>query len=280
MLVLERLAKSDLNGTLEELQAQVRKDPAEVKHRIFLFQLLAVLGDWQRAITQLNVIGEMDALSLPMVQTYRQALQCEALRSDVFAGERSPLVFGKPEQWMALLFEALRITAEGDHQHSQEVRSEAFELAPMTSGRVGEESGERFEWIADADSRLGPMLEAIIDGKYYWVPFQRIRKVAFEEPADLRDVVWTPAFFTWANGGESAGLIPTRYPGTELTGDSTMMLAHKTEWDDSGAGLYRGLGQRILATDRGEYPLMDVRNLTLDADQGTEPKDDSAEGAQ
>lgn len=279
MLALERLATSDLKGALEDLQAQVRKDPSEVKHRIFLFQLLAVLGDWERAITQLILVGEMDALSLPMVQTYRQALQCEVLRSDVFAGERAPLVFGKPERWMALLFEALRLTAKGDYQQSQEVRSEAFELAPITSGRVGEESAECFEWIADADSRLGPMLETIIDGKYYWVPFQRIRKVAFEEPADLRDVVWTPAFFTWANGGESAGLIPTRYPGTESTGDSAMMLAHKTEWDDSGAGLFLGLGQRTLVTDQGEYPLMDVRNLILDTVQETEPKDDSAEGA-
>ncbi len=277
MLALERLAKSDLNGTLEDLQAQVRRDPSEVKHRIFLFQLLAVLGDWERAITQLNLVGEMDALSLPMVQTYRQALQCEVLRSEVFTGERSPLVFGKPDQWMALLFEALRLTAKGDHKHSQEVRSEAFELAPMTSGRVAEEPGECFEWIADADSRLGPMLEAIIDGKYYWVPFHRIRKLAFEEPADLRDAVWTPAFFTWSNGGESACLIPTRYPGTESTGDNAMMLAHKTEWDDRGGGLYLGFGQRILTTDRGEYALMDMRNLTLDTDQ---PKGDSVEGTQ
>ena len=39
-------------------------------------------------------------------------------------------------------------------------------------------------------------------GRYYWVPWQRIRTLALEQPSDLRDYVWMPAGFTWANGGE------------------------------------------------------------------------------
>jgi len=47
----------------------------------------------------------------------------------------------------------------------------------------------------------------MIEGRYFWVPMQRIRSVSIEKPVDLRDVVWLPAHFTWTNGGESYGVI-------------------------------------------------------------------------
>ena len=47
------------------------------KLRVFLFQLLCVLGQWERALTQLNVAAELDAQALAMAQMYREALQCE-----------------------------------------------------------------------------------------------------------------------------------------------------------------------------------------------------------
>ena len=40
---------------------QVRSEPANAKLRVFLFQLLCVNGDWDRALSQLNVAGELDA---------------------------------------------------------------------------------------------------------------------------------------------------------------------------------------------------------------------------
>ena len=57
------------------------------------------------------------------------------------------------------------------------------------------------------------MLEAVINGRYYWVPFSRLAEVTIEAPEDLRDVVWMPAHLQFENGGEMVALIPTRYPG-------------------------------------------------------------------
>ena len=55
-------------GQLEEalscLEDTIRENPAEAKYRVFLFQLLCVLGDWKRALTQLNVAAELDATNL------------------------------------------------------------------------------------------------------------------------------------------------------------------------------------------------------------------------
>jgi type VI secretion system protein ImpE len=268
LLAEDRLRVGDLDESLRQLQEQVRKAPANAKYRVFLFQLLAVMGQWERALNQLTVAGELDAGNLAMVQTYREALQCEVLRAEIFAGKRSPVVFGQPDEWIALLLESQRLLAQGAGDQAQALRERALELAPTTGGTI---DGAAFEWIMDGDSRLGPVLEAIVNGRYYWVPFQRIRAIRLDKPEDLRDLVWMPAHLTWANGGESVALIPTRYPGSETSPDPELRRARRTEWLEATGGAFFGQGQRMLCTDGGEYPLMDVRAIDLDSPADAAP---------
>ena len=197
----------------------MRKKPADARLRVFLFQLLAVLGQWDRALTQLKVAGEMDAATLARcVQTYQEVLRCEVLRAEVFAGASTPLVFGEPAEWMALLLQAADSwSAEEKFEEARRLRDQAFEAAPATAAAIDDQP---FEWIADADPRLGPLLEAIVNGRYYWIPFARLREIRIEKPVDLRDLAWTPALLTLANGGETVALIPTRYPGSESASDT------------------------------------------------------------
>jgi len=260
MLAEDRLRDGDPEESLRQLQEQVRKEPANARHRVFLFQLLALLGQWERALNQLNVAGELDAANLAMVQTYREALHCEVSRNAIFAGRRSPLVFGQPDPWFALLIEAARLTAKGAGAQAKDLRERALEDAPSTPGQIDDVP---FDWIMDGDSRLGPVLEAIVNGRYYWIPFHRIHAIRMDKPQDLRDLVWTPAFFTWANGGESVGLIPTRYPGSETSADPELRMGRKTDWIEQPDEAYLGLGQRMFYTDSGEYALMDVRNIAF-----------------
>jgi type VI secretion system protein ImpE len=257
----EALRAGDLDAALAALQDKIRNQPADPKLRTFLFQLLAVRGDWDRALNQLKVVAEMEAAALPMAQAYREAILCERFRQAVFEGRQTPLVFGEPEDWIALLIQALGHTARGEHAQADALRAEAFEKAPATGGTL---DGQPFAWIADADSRLGPVLEALLNGRYYWIPLHRIRRIDVEPPEDLRDFVWAPAHFEWTNGGELVGLIPTRYPGSEAAEDSAVRLARKTEWTELSDQTFIGLGQRMLATDNGETALLDVRQLVLD----------------
>lgn len=249
------------------LQQQVREHPDDPKLRVFLFQLLSVLGDWQRALLQLQVCGELDAGTLAMVNTYRDALQCEAVREAVFEGKTTPMVFGKPQAWVALLVEALQVEARGDAAGAARLRKRAFDEAPATPGSL---NGGTFDWIADADSRLGPVLEAVINGRYCWVPFASLAKVSIEAPTDLRDLVWLPAHLRLPNGGETVALIPSRYPGSGATGDGALQLSRRTEWLELAPDQYRGLGQRLLTTSADELGVLDVREIEL-APAATEP---------
>ena len=256
----ELIRAGKLDEALSSLKEAVRDDPAEWRQRVFLFQLLSVLGEWEGALAQLNVVAEMNADCMLLAQMYRPALNCEALRTEIFAGKRTPLVFGKPAEWVVWLTQVLKLLSEGNVAAAAELRDRAFEAASAVSGTV---SGQPFEWIADADSRLGPILEAVVDGNYYWIPFENIRDIRIEKPQDLRDTVWLPAYFTWTNEGKSAGLIPTRYAGSERSADGAVKLAKKTDWQDLGHGICCGAGQRMFATDAGEYPLLETRQIAL-----------------
>lgn len=255
------ISEGDLDAALAETQQKIRQNPADSKLRILLFQLQSVLGNWGKALNQLNVLRDMDPAALAMVQAYEQVLSCEALRCEVFAAKKAPLIFGEPEEWVALMFEAMNLENNGEQAAAEEMRGKALEAAPAISGQI---DGQQFQWIADADSRLSPMLEAIINGRYYWVPFQRISQMNLAEPEDLRDMAWMPAQFVWSNGGDAVGFVPTRYPGSENSADNGIKLARKTEWLAKSDNSYHGLGQRVLTTDVDDYPLLNCRSIVFD----------------
>lgn len=262
----QHLKSGDPAAALARLQDDVRARPSDAKLRVFLFQLLCVLGQWERALNQLKVASELEPLALPMAQMYGDAVRCEAIRAEVFDGKKSPMILGEPEQWLAMLIESRLRSGLGEAAQSEELRLRAFEEAPTSGGDI---DGRRFEWLADADSRLGPVMEAIINGRYYWVPFSRMTKITLEAPVDLRDLVWMPAHLDFTNGGESLALLPTRYAGSESSNDGAVALARKTEWEPMGPlgnEAYRGLGQRILTTDAGDTPILEIRAISLRPD--------------
>ena len=252
-----------LRESLAALQSEVRASPADAKLRTFLAQLLMLTGEWDRAVNQLQVAAELDASALPMKHAYSAAIGCERLRAAVFAGEKRPLILGDPPTWIAVLLQSLTALAQGRVQESARLRAQALEEADATAGRM---NGTEFDWIADADSRLGPVLEVFLNGAYYWAPFSRIRRIAIEPPADARDLVWVPAQFTWRNEGQAMGFIPARYPGSEHSEDDGVRMGRRTQWQDIGEGAFAGFGQRMLATSGDELGLLEVRELVLASD--------------
>ena len=253
------LQRGDVRLALDLLKADVRRAPRDARLRIYLFQLLCITGEWDRALNQLAVVGELDSSTNDMVQTYGAAIRCEVLRGKVFAGQRTPTVLGEPGDWLPLLIEALRISGTAEKDRVAALRAATYDAAPATPANL---NGTEAEWVADADPRLGPAVEAIVEGRYVWIPLSRIKSICIEPPADLRDQVWLPVKFTWENEGTADGFIPTRYPGTTAQTDPALLLGRRTEWiGDEDAAV--PVGQRMLVTDQAEVALMDLRRLDL-----------------
>jgi len=138
---------------LTDLQNAIRDKPEDSRLRVFLFQLQCALGRWDKALTQLQLLESLNDETMLLAQIFGPVINCEMLRAEIFAGKRTPIIFGEPMEWVGLLVKATSISARNEFAAALELRDQAFEAAPATPGTM---DGKPFEWIADGDSRLGP----------------------------------------------------------------------------------------------------------------------------
>src|SRR5688572_6088349 len=129
----EYLRAGRLEEALLALEHSVRQRPDEARLRVFLFQLLCVMGQWDRALTQLQVMVDIDAECTLLAQSYRPVIQSERLRGEIFSGARTPVIFGEPEDWIGQLIQAAQLTARGEIQAATALREQAFAAAPATA---------------------------------------------------------------------------------------------------------------------------------------------------
>ena len=170
---------------------------------------------------------------------------------------------GTPPAWIGSLIEALKHDGSGDQSAAADLRAKAMDEAEPKACTL---DGVACEWIADGDSRLGPVCEVIANGQYYWLPFESCSGISIEAPSDLRDLVWAPAELLLPNEGRVPALIPARYPGTaESSADNADQLKQSriTEWMEQGEDVWFGVGQRLWTSDVGEHPLLNTRMLSM-----------------
>lgn len=254
------LRSGDLAGARAALVGIVKSQPADEQARMFLFQLLALAGEWDKARTQLLALAQLSAEAQMLAVAYGQAIDAEATRAKVFSGEVKADVLVDPDGWAAGLAEAIQLLAQGKTEEGLAARDAAFEGVPDASGTFNDTP---FEWIADCDSRFGPAFEAIVAGKYGIIPFDAVQSIKSDGPVDLRDLVWYPVQIAFKSGQSIAAMLPARYPGTEGSSESTEQLARATSWAEASWG-EAGKGQHLLTLDgEDDQGLLAIRTLAF-----------------
>lgn len=249
-----------LAEALATLQAQVRGRPGAVEPRIMLFAVECVLGRWDKAGNQLDAIASLSQeWSLPAL-VYRQLIRCEAQRREVFAGRARPVILGEPPPWAAWNVEACALEAQGRSREAWDLRARARDESPALAGKV---NGQDFAWIQDADLRWGPLLEVYLEGAYQWIPFTQLRQIEVASPTVLVETVWTPTRLVLSTGAAIHAHLPVRYPGSEDSEDWSIRMARQTDWRSVEGGEQAGLGQRLLATDVGDFALCECQEIVL-----------------
>jgi type VI secretion system protein ImpE len=252
-----------LEQAVSQLEQEIKKQPAAVEKRFFLFQLMVVLGQWERALQQLQTGVKLDKTLAATAHVYGDLVRTEVTRAKVFAGEILPRFLQEPPTWSAGVVHALALHSQGRIEDADQARSEAFDQVPDYSGTIStKETQHSFAWLSDADSRLGPILEVILNGQYMWLTMNQIKSIEIAPPHDLRDLVWTIAEITLKDGDVISAFIPTRYPNSESADDSAK-LARTTTWQEIGATATIGLGQRMWMTDTADFALFDSRKIVF-----------------
>lgn len=263
------LKGGSLHQGLQEVERRIRRQPDVLEHRLLCFDLLCLLGEWKRAIGQLQICARLDPERTPEAHLYKGLVQSELFRADVFAAKRRPVLPAEGCTWLDMQLRALALYAEGNLEASDTVREQALEQAEELSGQItdGREHTEKntFQWITDSDSRLGPALELFVAGQYRWMPFSAVTRLRIAVPQTPRDLVWLPVRVEVHPGPEAdgtmlAGFLPVRYPGSEFEADS-IRLSRETRWKTIGRTAVTGLGQKMWSTDKGDFAACDVREL-------------------
>jgi type VI secretion system protein ImpE len=255
------LRSGDVAGTRAALIEAVRARPGDDRVRMFLFQLLCVTGEWDKARKQLETLVQVAADAQMLGVTYNQVLDAERLRGDVFAGKAQMPVLAGMGGWIEGVAEAITLLAQGQVEAAEAARDAAFGQAPDTPGSI---DGNAFDWIADSDMRFGPAFEAIVAGRYGLVPFDAVESITTQGPRDLRDLLWLPVQMALRSGQTIAAFLPSRYPGTEGSSDGATQLGKQTDWREQPWG-EAGLGQRLWTlSDESEVGLLQFRQLAFD----------------
>lgn len=255
------LRQGDVDGARTALVEAVRAAPADQRLRMFLFQLLAVNGEWDKARNQLQSLTQLSPEAQMLSVTYNQVLDAEKQRDAVFSGAAEAELLMGSDGWAEGIVLALASFARGEAEKAEALRDAAFDAAPEMPGTI---DGNRFEWISDCDSRFGPTLEVILGGRYGLLPFDTIKSITSTGPEDLRDTIWYPVEIEFRNGHTAAAFLPARYPRTEKAASGLERLGRVTEWTDHDWG-QQGSGQRLWTfSDGDDCGILEFRKIEFD----------------
>ena len=149
----ELLREGNLSGARAALVEVVRSQPSSEQGRMFLFQLFAVLGEWDKARNQLQALAQLSPEAQMLSVTYNQAMDAEKQRAAVLAGEADMPLLAGAGGWAEGIARSITLLGRGEVDAAIAARDEAFDSAPDTPGSI---DGVKFDWISDADGRFGP----------------------------------------------------------------------------------------------------------------------------
>src|SRR4051794_21135124 len=136
MTAKELFDKGDLTAAISKVGDDLKNDPADVRRRTFLFEMLCFAGDLERAAKQLDVIARSGAESELAVQPYRSALECEKLRRLCFTQGLTPGLPKKVPAYTQMHLDALTNLRENRVEEACELLEQAVEVTPSVSCMV------------------------------------------------------------------------------------------------------------------------------------------------
>ena len=253
-----------LSESLSRAEVEVRARPQAPDARWLLFELLCLLGQWERALQQLQAWATLSRDHESTAHVMRGLIRAEHQRMEVLAGRAEPATLIGSERrlptWVAGLAEALKLATGGDSvaiEGADRAREAALAQAPEVPGASNLQAS--FDWISDSDTRLGPVCEVVLAGAYRWLPFDDLKSVTKAGPARLLDLVWSQADLVLRDGTPLKAYLPMRYPVHAGDRDA-LLMARETVWSDVGRTGVLARGQKMWSTDGGDMALLDLRH--------------------
>ena len=248
----------DLDKTRQRLIHALRDNPTDQASRTFLFETQCFSGEFEKAEQQLKLLGSQDPTNQYGFHVYRDLLLAEKKRTQMFSYGGVPDFFHPPARYLELLLGAIKYVGESRYGQARELLEASCQDWPLVQGTV---NNRHFSVIRDGCNLLAPILEVMVGSRYYWVPWNELKKLQFKAPKYLRDLYWAQAQLSLREGQQFPVFIPVLYPRTFSTLEEPVKLGRLTIWEELGDGITRGKGQRLFECDDREFPILEVATL-------------------
>jgi type VI secretion system protein ImpE len=257
MTVMQLLDEGRLAEAVARTEAVVAVHPDDLPARAALFDLLAFVGELDRAAEQLDTVERLDPRpeAVTGVRVYRALLAAERARQPGPGKPFAPRFFSPPPEDIALHREAIELCVRG---HPDQARAVLERAEALAEARRGDGVGAAPGVVRDADDLFAPVLEVVTAEGYFWVPWEAVRFLQTPPPASLRDLLWAPARLATDDGRLAEVYLPNLYPGSARHPDPAVRLGRVTVWDEIGAGIVRAAGQKLCLVDGEPLPLLAV----------------------
>lgn len=249
-----------LRDAIERLSALIRERPADPAIRSLLFECLVFDGNRERALRQVDAIGSGSPAAEAGAAFYRNLLHAEERRQSARKGAAEPDTLLAAPAFLATHLRALALLDAGQAAESRSCVERALGERRAVKGSV---DGKEFGDLCDADDLLSPFFELAVLDRYFWVPWEQIRRIELDPLRTTRDLLWLSVRVELEGGRMLGGVTYPLYPGSSDNSDEEVKLGRTTDWFDCGAGLMRGAGRKQLFIDEDEVPLAGLQEIVL-----------------
>jgi type VI secretion system protein ImpE len=244
-----------LSAAIDAQVQEVKSHPADPGRRVFLFELLAFAGEWERARRQIEAVQYPDPERDAAVAQYRKLLDAEDHRARVFRDGVLPEFLIPAPEWVYPRLEAVNALRAGKAAEASASIAKSDSAAAPVRATL---NGTVIEGLRDCDDLFGPVLEVLAHGAYYWLPFEQVEAVSANPPKFPRDLIWFPVKLSVRGGPAGDAFLPARYPSMANASEE-QKLARATDWKQDPGGPVLGVGLRQLLAGDDAVPITELR---------------------
>jgi type VI secretion system protein ImpE len=261
----ELFRAGNLGGAIAAANAEVRRKPGDLGGRVLLAELLVLAGNLERADTILDAAAQADPSASIVAAEFRQLLRADLARRQFARLGRVPEFLDEPTAPLRAALAAQVALRDGAAGEAVAHAAEAEALRPRVSGSLKREGGEiAFDDFRDVDDLCAGFFEVLTtNGKYFWVPTERVASIQFHPPKRPRDLIWRRATISVSRGPDGDVYIPAIYDSANSDLPDNYRLGHRTDWTDDQAGPVRGIGQRVFLAGDDAHPIMEIAELSF-----------------
>jgi type VI secretion system protein ImpE len=252
-----------LAEAIKAMNEEVRNKPADTDRRGFLAELHCLAGNFDKADAQLDVLAQGDSQGAAGITLVRQLVRAEQARRQLFSDGRVPEFIGLPTEAMSLRLKALTEMRAGHAAAAAELLAAAEALRAPLRGTC---DGAAFDELRDLDDLTADVFEVLTStGKSYWIPFERVTSIEFRAPTRPRDLMWRRAAMAVKDGPDGEVFLPAVYVDPDGTAGENEKLARSTDWRGGEGAPMRGVGQRTLLVGDEPRPILEIKDLRIEA---------------